>query len=106
MGKTAADAINDYLAPEQPDDCREASKAILVAALKSSGPVVHNGRQVSLSRDGTDIVVEDAPEAEVLPEEADEGPPAPVAHAAPEGPPRPAEETPLPDEAPTPHDAS
>lgn len=52
--------INDYLAPEQPDDCREASRARLAEALAAApGPVAHRGKTVAL--EGDEVVVEDAP---------------------------------------------
>jgi hypothetical protein len=48
-----ATLIHEYLAPVQPDDCREVNRARLAAVLKASGPVVHQAQVVSLAADGT-----------------------------------------------------
>lgn len=52
MPRTVSHLIFDFLAPEQPDDCREASLALLAEALRSTGPVIHRGQVVSAGKDG------------------------------------------------------
>lgn len=47
MSRTIADLIHDFLAPEQPEDCRQASLGLLVDALGKSGPVLHSGHIVT-----------------------------------------------------------
>jgi hypothetical protein len=68
--------INDYLAPEQPDDCREATTKLLAKALgKHDGPFVYRGQAFSVAKDGS-ILADPAPETEEVP--ADEGTPNPI----------------------------
>jgi hypothetical protein len=78
MPKTIADLINDYSAPEQPEDCREASALALAAALHATGPVVHQGKVFSVTGKGEtskigarairgDAADEEAAEAKGLP---------------------------------------
>lgn len=50
---TVATQINEFLAPVQPDDCRQANLALLVNALRATGPIVHRGHVVSLAADGS-----------------------------------------------------
>ncbi len=53
MPRMLSTLIYAFLAPEQPDDCRQASLELLTAALKATGPVVHCGQVVSLGKDGS-----------------------------------------------------
>ena len=52
MPRSVANLIYEYLAPEQPDYCRQASLEILAKALAVTGPVIHCGQVVSLGKGG------------------------------------------------------
>lgn len=47
MPRTVAHLIFDFLAPEQPEDCRQASLKLLERTLAITGPVIHEGQIVS-----------------------------------------------------------
>lgn len=55
---TIADAIREFLAPVQPDDCRHANLLILAQALKVSGPVVHHGQVVASVGEGEHVSID------------------------------------------------
>jgi hypothetical protein len=42
--RTLANLLHEYLAPEQPRDCKEAVLEALGPVLKAAGPVVHQGK--------------------------------------------------------------
>lgn len=72
---TLANLIDDYQSPDQPDDCKDASKAALVAALRSAGPVVHRGAVVSCKGRGKKATVDfDAAKAAKAAEGAEDAP--------------------------------
>lgn len=52
MSRTVAHLIYDFLAPEQPEDCRQASLELLERALKVTGPVILEGQIVSADESG------------------------------------------------------
>jgi hypothetical protein len=75
MPRTIAHLIYDFLAPEQPDYCREASLQLLAEALSSTGPVIHAGQVVSVAKDGS-VEFDTSRKAEPIPattEPDDEG---------------------------------
>jgi hypothetical protein len=79
-----ASLIRDYLATDQPRDCKKASKEKLVAAMgEAPGPVTYANKIVSL--DGEDVVVEDVPA-----EEANEADSPPAGGSPPDASPPPA----------------
>lgn len=52
MPRTVAHLIYDFHAPDQPEDCREASLDLLQRTLKVTGPVIHEGQIVSADESG------------------------------------------------------
>lgn len=52
MPRTVAHLIFDFLAPDQPEDCRQASLKLLERTLPITGPVIHEGQIVSADDKG------------------------------------------------------
>lgn len=56
--RTVGDQIHEFLAPEQPEDCRKANLEILAKALAITGPVVHLGHVVTAKTEGDEHTID------------------------------------------------